>query len=86
VYGELRTIGATSNNNNYDTGWDGGTVLTILSEGWQARNNAQNASCSDDGLYGVLEDEAAIKVKNTYSSSIGTSDIEETRIFGMKVL
>jgi hypothetical protein len=86
VYGELRTIGATSKNNNYDTGWDGGTVLTILSEGWQARNNAQNASCSDDGLYGVLEDEAAIKVKNTYSSSIGTSDIEETRIFGMKVL
>ena len=85
VYGEIRTTGASSEQQNFDIGWDGGTVLTILSEGWQVRNNAQGTTCFDDGLYGVLEDEAAIKVKDSYTSQTGTSDIEETRIFGVRV-
>ena len=86
VYGELRTTGATSEQQNYDISWDGGTVLTILSEGWQVRNNAAGTTCADDGIYGVLEDEAAIRLKDSYSTQTGTSDVEETRIFGMRVI
>lgn len=85
LYGETRTAGGSSEVGNYDIGWDGGTVLTALSEGWQIRNNAVGTICGDDAIYAVSESEAAVIIKDSYNGQTGTGDIEETRIFGMRV-
>jgi hypothetical protein len=82
VYGETRTDGTAGENPNTDSAWAGGTILTSLSEGYQIRTNANYSVNMDDGIYGVIQNQAAIIIKSTASAS---SDVEETRIFGMRL-
>lgn len=82
VYGEIRTDGTSGENPNTDTAWAGGTILTKLSEGYQITTNANYSVNMDDGIYGVIQNQAALTIKaSTYTSS----DVEETRIFGMRL-
>lgn len=82
VYGETRSNGTSGEIFNTDAAWSGGVVLTMLSEGYQIRNNVPYSVNMDDGIYGVLETEVAMIIKSTGSAS---SDIDETRIFGVRL-
>lgn len=82
VYGETRSNGTSGETPNTDAAWLGGTILTNLSEGYQMTTNANYSVNMDDGIYGVSEDQVSMVIKSAASSS---SDIDETRIFGMRL-
>lgn len=84
VYGDLRTAGYSTEQQNVDTAFRNTT--SMLSEGWQLRCNAPGTTCADDAIYGVVEDRAVLYHKNGYLAQTSTSDVEETRIFGVRIL
>ena len=83
VYGDLRTSGHSSIP-NFDAVLTG--VTTIQQEGSQWWNNSVSTYCPmDDGCYGVTSGDTSLEVGKRYSSNTGESDVEETRIFGIRI-
>lgn len=83
VYGDLRTVGYLSEGQHNDVALRNAT--SMLSEGWQTPTNRSFASCVDDAIYGIVEGRVALYHKASYSGTT-TSDAEETRIFGMRLV
>lgn len=84
VYGDIRT-GQSTAKQNYDIGFTNTT--TLLSEGWQIWNNSISTyGAGDDAVYGVVAAGAtSLVLKAKFSDASGTSDIEETRVFGVRL-
>jgi hypothetical protein len=84
VYGDIRT-GQSTAIQNLDIGFINTT--TLLSEGWQVWNNsASTYGAGDDAVYGVVEGSTSLVLKAKYSTASGISDVEETRVFGVRLL
>jgi len=84
VYGDVRT-GLSTAIQNLDIGFTNTT--TLLSEGWQVWNNSTSTyGAGDDASYGVVSGSTQLVLKASYSTASGTSDIEETRVFGVRLV
>lgn len=84
VYGDIRT-GQSTAIQNLDIGFINTT--TLLSEGWQVWNNsASTYGAGDDAVYGVVEGSTSLVLKAKYSTASGISDVEETRVFGVRLI
>lgn len=83
VYGETRTSGY-SNPPNLDVEFS--SAVTAKQEGSQWWNNSVSTYAPiDDGVYAVVTEQTSLVVSERYNTGAGESDVEETRVFGIRM-
>lgn len=87
LYGEIKTYFGDSARGHYDIGFSG-TIETRDAHGYQNSTNGERVwGPLDDGAYAIASGNFSLEVKDTWgSSSYGTSQIEETRIYGLRLV
>lgn len=85
MYGETRTAASSTYTPNHDIKFTNST--TLKSEGLQWWNNSSVSWCPmDDGAYSVTSGDTSLTVAERYlNNNTGTSDAEETRLFGIRL-